>query len=129
MAIIGEQKQAQELTKEIMARPYLGYNLVQLESGRDLPSQIKEKKIDILLIPPDLVFDSELIKNLYQCLPTRVKFLDWARAHEIIAEKIPISLINHIWFLENLKEGENVILLVRRGDYTIFLVIKPEKNK
>ncbi|MBI2627397.1 sugar transferase, partial [Candidatus Nomurabacteria bacterium] len=46
---------------------------------------------------------------LYQCLPARVKFLDWTRAYEIIAEKIPASFINHIWFLQNIGKGEKII--------------------
>ena len=56
-----------------------GYRVNLWNYGGDLEplKQIKEKKIAILVIPPDLVFDSGLIKNLYQCLPTKVKFLDW----------------------------------------------------
>lgn len=106
IGIIGQNAQAQELTKEINSRPYLGYRLIELKRGENLTSQIKENKVDTILIPPDLAFDSELIKNLYLCLSTKVKFLDWPRAYEIITQKIPISFINHIWFLENLEEGE-----------------------
>lgn len=108
IAIVGEQNQAQQLAEEINLRPYLGYKVVNLEKDKDLLSQIKEKRIDIILLPPDLVFDSELIKNLYSCLPARVKFLNWTKAYEIIANKIPVSLINHVWFLENLGEGEKI---------------------
>ena len=121
VAIIGEAPQGQELAKEINSRSYLGYKLVNLEINQSLPDQIKEKKIDILLVPPDLVFDSKLIKNLYQCLPTKVKFLDWPRAYEIIAEKIPISFINHIWFLENLGEGEKIFYDKLKRILDIFL--------
>lgn len=106
IAVVGEQNQAQKLEKEINSRPYLGYKVIAPGKDKDLPSQIKEKKIDIILVPPDLVFDSELIKNLYQCLPAGVKFLDWTRAYEIITEKVPISFVNHMWFLENLGEKQ-----------------------
>lgn len=108
IAVVGEQNQAQKLEQEINSRPYLGYKVIALEKDGDLPSQIKERGIDMILVPPDLVFDSGLIGNLYQCLPTGVKFLDWTRAYEIITEKIPIPLVNHIWFLENFGEGQKI---------------------
>jgi len=108
IAIVGETPQVQELIKEINSRPHLGYKLIELQKNRDLASQIKEKEVNTILVPPDLIFDSELIKNLYQCLPIGIKFLDWTRAYEIIAEKIPVSFINHIWFLENLGEGKSI---------------------
>ncbi|MDO8601249.1 MAG: sugar transferase [bacterium] len=108
VAVVGEQNQAQKLAEEINSRPYLGYKIINLETVQDLPGQINEKKIDVILVPPDLVFDSELIKSLYRCLPTRVRFLNWTRAYELIAEKIPVSLVNHVWFLENLGEGEKI---------------------
>ena len=108
LAVVGEQNQAQKLEKEISSRPYLGYKVIALEKDKDLPNQIKEKRVDIILVPPDLAFDSKLINNLYQCLPSGVKFLDWTRAYEIITEKIPVSFVNHIWFLENLGESQKI---------------------
>ena len=104
--IIGETPQTQELTREIMARPYLGYKLVALDTDQDLFSQIQEKKIDTLIIPNTLEANSELTKKLYQCLPARINFMDWAQAYEIICNKIPVNFITHTWFLENLKEGK-----------------------
>ena len=32
--------------------------------------------------------------------------MNWARAYEMICEKIPVSFVTQTWFLENLKEGE-----------------------
>jgi len=106
VAIVGENPQAQELTEEIVARPYLGYKLVVLDINQSLLPQIQEKKIDTLIIPDNLEINSWLTKNLYQSLPARINFMDWTRAYEIICNKIPISFVGQTWFLENLKEGE-----------------------
>ncbi len=105
-AVIGESPQTQELTKEIINRPYLGYKLVTLDANRELLPQIKEKRIDTLIIPNDLASNSWLAENLYQSLPARVNFMDWAMAYETICEKIPVSFVTQTWFLENLREGE-----------------------
>src|SRR3989338_2366837 len=53
LAVVGEQNQAQKLEKEISSRPYLGYKVIALEKDKDLPNQIKEKRVDIILVPPD----------------------------------------------------------------------------
>jgi len=105
-AVIGESPQTRELTKEIINRPYLGYKLISLDANRELLPQIKEKRIDTLIIPNDLASNSWLAKNLYQSLPARVNFMDWAIAYETICEKIPISFVTQTWFLKNLREGE-----------------------
>lgn len=105
-AIIGDDALAQTLVKEISLRPYLGYKLVALDANQDLLPQIQEKKIDTLIVPTDIKFSSSLVKNLYQCLPARINFINWAKAYEIICEKIPVSFVTQTWFLENLKEGE-----------------------
>jgi len=106
IVIIGQNQQAQELAKEISLRPYLGYKLIELDISRDLLPQIKENKIDTIIIPDNLETNSWLTKNLYQSLPARVNFMDWAKAYEIICNKIPVSFVGQAWFLKNLKEGE-----------------------
>jgi len=116
VAIVGETNQVRELAKEITARPYLGYDLTPLEAGRDLLSQIQEKKIDTLIVPNDLNSGSQLTKELYHCLPARINFLDWARVYELICEKIPLSFLDRTWFLGNLKEGEKMVYdKIKRG--------------
>lgn len=106
VAIIGHNPQAQKLAEEITLRPYLGYKLVFLEEKGDLFSQIQSQAIDTLIIPSDLSENHWLTKNLYQCLPARINFMNWAKAYEIICEKIPLPLITQTWFLENLQEGQ-----------------------
>lgn len=104
VAIIGDN--AQELAREIISRPYLGYKIIDLDAKQDLLPQIQDKKIDTIIVPNNLETNSWLTKNLYQSLPARINFMDWAKAYEIICSKIPISFVGQAWFLENLKEGE-----------------------
>ena len=106
VAIVGPEQQTREIIKEIESRPYLGYQIVQINLLGDLLVQTSEKKIDTLIIPTDLASDSQLAQNLYRCLSAKVNFLDWATAYELICERIPNEFLAHTWFLENLKEGE-----------------------
>ena len=106
VAIIGNHSQTQELAKEIISRPYLGYKLITLDIKGDLFSQIQKEKIDTLIVPNNLEENSRLTENFYQCLPARINFIDWVRAYEMICEKLPVTFLTQTWFLENLREGE-----------------------
>jgi exopolysaccharide biosynthesis polyprenyl glycosylphosphotransferase len=104
IAVIGSDEVKNDLKKAVNDRPYLGYKITELDNKKDLKEQIIKEDIDILVIPTDL--DYVLAKDLYLALSTRINFIDWAQAYELICEKIPVSLIPHGWFLNNLKERE-----------------------
>ena len=107
VAIIGESPQVEELVSTIQKNPQLGYKLTSFFGPeKDIFEQIQEEKIDTLILAENLMPDSPLAENLYQCLPLKLNFMDLAQAYEVICEKIPISFINQIWFLENLRERE-----------------------
>jgi len=107
VAIIGKSPQSEELATAIQKNPHLGYKLTAFfDPEKDISEQIQEKKIDTLILAENLKPNSLLARNLYRCLPLKLNFMDLAQAYEIICEKIPISFVNQIWFLENLKERE-----------------------
>ena len=108
IAILGKDSQKIEaLTKEIAARPYLGYRLrATFDDGKNLLAKIRDKKINALIVAEDFETDFDLLENLYQCLEARIIFWDWSQAYELFCEKIPTAFLQKKWFLENLKEGE-----------------------
>jgi exopolysaccharide biosynthesis polyprenyl glycosylphosphotransferase len=109
VTIVGRGVEVENLKKEISQRPYLGYKLIEINLNEDLLSQIEKENIDTVIFTEEYETDPKLLKALYFCLPARVNFLDFAKVFEIITEKIPVSIISHSWFLENLKEGEKLI--------------------
>lgn len=111
VAIVGKNSQKiEQLAKEINTRPYLGYRVAAVfDNARNLPSKIKEKKINTLVATEDFETDFDLLENLYQCLEAKIVFLDWSQAYELFCEKIPVPFLDKKWFLENLKEGERKI--------------------
>lgn len=110
VAFVGNKNPyAEELALIIQKNPYLGYKLITfLNSKDDIFKKIKEEKIDTLILTENFISNPQLVKNLYQCFSLKINFIDLAQFFEIIYEKIPISFINQIWFLENLKEGKKI---------------------
>ena len=118
IAILGKDSQKIEaLTKEITARPYLGYRLTAtFDDGKNLLTKIRDKKINALIVAEDFETDFDLLENLYQCLEARIIFWDWSQAYELFCEKIPTAFLQKKWFLENLREGEKKLYdKIKRG--------------
>ena len=109
--IIGNDKSSQILCKEIKKRPWLGYKLIDILPQDEnsillLKSKIEKEKIDTLILSEKIESNQEVLKKLYKCLPLQINFINFTKAYETITQKIPVSLLTHAWFLENLKQGE-----------------------
>ena len=107
VAFLGKNPLAQRLAKEIENQPQLGYKLFGfLDPEKNLFSQLKRKKIEVLIIAHKFASSSKLTQDLYKCVPLRINFLDLSQAYEKLLHKIPIDFVSQTWFLENLSEGD-----------------------
>ena len=109
--IIGSDKSSLELAKEIKKRPWLGYELTDIIPQNKniteiLKSKIKKNNVNTLILSESIDANAEILKNLYQFLPFEINFMNYTNGYETITQKIPVSLLTHTWFLENLKQGE-----------------------
>jgi exopolysaccharide biosynthesis polyprenyl glycosylphosphotransferase len=140
LAIIGQSRLVEEVSAEIKQRPQLGLFLSFIldenaqnkelsgtpifNNINDLPALIEKRKINnvILAATPD---SQELRALLFECLPLKITFINLADFYESIAGKIPLEVINKMWFLENLNEGNksNFDLFKRAADLILSLLI------
>lgn len=123
--IIGINNQAKEIINYIEKNPQLGYRIKtvindenkntgdikgekKIISGTDfdLAKIIKEENIQTIVNSVDHRYKPELAKQLYQSLSSKISFFDLPKFYEELTGKIPVNLINEIWFLENLHENK-----------------------
>ncbi len=123
--IIGANDQVLEIVKTINQNPQLGYQIKVIINNENkdfsrwnkkikiindwnfnLPQIIKQEKIQTIVTVRQLPPHEKITRQLYQCLNLKVSFLNLPQFYEQLTGKIPINLINEIWFLENLKESE-----------------------
>jgi len=109
VAILGKDAEAEKLKKEIKERPFLGYELVEIDLSKDLLEQIKKEKIERIIFTEEFEKDPKFQNLFYNLLFLGVNFLDFPSFYERITEKIPVTSISKVWFFENLKEGEKRI--------------------
>jgi len=95
------------LIEKIEANPQLGYKFVGfLDKTKPFFPQLKNKKVDKIILSQNFEFNKKIIQELYNCLALKIDFIDVFTAYEMIFHEIPIDFLNQIWFLENLKGNE-----------------------
>ncbi|MEA2088435.1 MAG: sugar transferase [Patescibacteria group bacterium] len=126
LLIIELNKQSLKIIDKIIKNPQLGYKIIAIinsdenQQNINLPSNIKiitnndfdltkiikQEKIQTIVSATDHRSNKNLSKQLYKNLNSRIKFFDLPRFYEQLTGKIPVNIINEIWFLENLQESE-----------------------
>jgi len=126
LAFLKQNKLVDNLIKEIESQPQLGYRFIKiLDPKKSLISQLKNEKINNLIIIEDFGGQKKLIQKLYKCLPLGITLWDINQAYEKIFFKIPLETLDEIWFLRNLKEDEKRIYekIKRMGDIIFAFLI------
>jgi exopolysaccharide biosynthesis polyprenyl glycosylphosphotransferase len=121
-AIIGYNPQAIELAKEIIKNPQLGYKLkliiknhqeidktelpeIKISQGlKNLKGALEEEKITTAIVTPEIYQSPDLIQNLFECIRYGIDFINLSEFYETLTQKIPLTAINQVWFLENISQ-------------------------
>mgnify|MGYP001121411788 CR=1 FL=1 len=109
VTILGRDAEVERLKKEIKEKPFLGYELVELDLSKYLLTQIEKEKIATVVFTEEFEKDPKFQTLFYNLLFLGKNFLDFPSFYEKILEKIPVTSISKVWFFENLKEGEKRI--------------------
>ncbi len=123
--IIGWNQQAREAAEKVQRTPQLGYQIKVIldEQGKnislprfsgkiitsaeaDLKKIIKENDIQVIVNSTHYSAQQNLARQLYQSISSTLSFVNLPTFYEEITGKVPVNIINEIWFLENLREGE-----------------------
>ncbi|MFA6593827.1 MAG: sugar transferase [Candidatus Buchananbacteria bacterium] len=104
--IIGQNSLAENLMKEIVRRPQLGYVATLLERApEDLKKYCLDNNIDIVITDNSLHTDAATAKKIFDCLSLGIDVHRLTDFYETITQKVPIESIELGWFLENLTEN------------------------
>jgi len=123
LAVIGRSKQTAALIEELKNNPHLGYKISFIldPSGTDsresgnvpvyhdiekLYNLINKKGINTLLLAIDPASSDKLRNILFSSLHLKINFVTLPTFYENITGKVPIEIIDKMWFLQNLSEGK-----------------------
>lgn len=76
--------------------------LLRLGEDSDIEKLIKEYNIDTIVITREIKEREGLVSILFRVVPLGIKVFEFTKFYEIFTGKIPLSLVDKVWFLENL---------------------------
>lgn len=127
--VIGKNKETEQLISHVKGNPQLGYRIKKIIMEQDTNSVfnlielVVKEKIQTVVTVPDPRYNKTLIRNLYHCLPLKITLFNLPSFYERITGKIPVSVIEEFWFLENMMDSrKNIYETFKRG-IDLFLAI------
>lgn len=127
---LGEAPEEKELYKHLEKRVSLGYLPVKTIRAEELnqisiTKLISENKIDVVVVSINLNDCPAIARELYSLLGKNINIVNVISFYEEVFSRIPISVLNEIWFLENIHEEQKRIyeLGKRAIDFTGALLL------
>lgn len=120
VVFMGFNKEMIDLAGFLMHHPQLGHKPVAFISNHQQPlilpagithiplnrdnlsRAIRDVKPDIIVISPEMKGNKMTVSVLLSLIPLGVNIAEFPAFHEAMTGKIPLSLIEEVWFLENL---------------------------
>ncbi|TSC78266.1 MAG: sugar transferase [Parcubacteria group bacterium Gr01-1014_33] len=116
----GAGKETRDLADYLLLHPQLGHKpvafVVNGETENETPSSFpyytllqkdfrhiaRDTRPDIVVIAREMKTKRDVVKALLAIIPLGISVAEFPAFHEMITGKIPLSLIEEVWFLENL---------------------------
>ena len=116
----GAGKETRDLADYLLLHPQLGHKpvafVVNGETENETPASIpyytllqkdfrhiaRDMRPDIVVIAREMKTKRDVVKALLAIIPLGISVAEFPAFHEMITGKIPLSLIEEVWFLENL---------------------------
>lgn len=128
--LIGNGSEMNELRDEVNHNSKYGLKFVSyidteklstLDFKGEILPQIYSQDISVIVL--DLKSDKleSILPHLYNLLFAKIKFIDLSRIYEDIFDRIPLSLLRHNWFIENISLSPKLLydILKRAMDIVI----------
>ena len=132
LAIIGINPESLLLAEEIITKPYLGYKLRLIinpdyseiperfqiiptnKDIADLKKQFKGHKINTVVTVNNPKYSPEVAKYLFDSIDLKIQYFNLTDFYEKITGKIPVTVLERHWFLENITQKNNDWFIVTK---------------
>lgn len=113
--LIGTGNEIKELYDEINNNPRYGTTFVQWIdpaktslNGEEIMRQVKEEKVSLIVADYSHPKIDEVMSTLYNLIFSEVRFADSQKMYEEVFDRVPLSLVNDTWFLQNISSMPKV---------------------
>jgi exopolysaccharide biosynthesis polyprenyl glycosylphosphotransferase len=128
--VIGSGEEMRELVLEIKRSSHYNLDLVYVIdldsfSGNNPLRDIQLNEITLVVV--DLYNDKvqAVLPHLYNLLFSQIRFISMDRLYEDVFDRVPLSLVKHNWFLENISTAPKLIygVLKRMMDVILSFIL------
>lgn len=132
--LIGSGEEMKELKNEVNENPKYGLKFISsldlnkvdtVDFNDEVLSTVYTEGVSTIVI--DLHNDKvvPMLPHLYNLIFSKVRFIDKYKVYEDIFDRVPLSLVNYSWFLENVSSSSHIVydFLKRAMDISISLVL------
>lgn len=132
--LIGSGKEMKELKEEVNQNTRYrmkfisSVDLDKLESidfQEEIISKIYSEGVSTIVVDLRNEKVNPILPNLYNLIFSGVQFIDKYRVYEDIFDRVPLSLVNYNWFLENISSSSHLVydFLKRTMDISVSVVL------
>ena len=112
--LIGSGEEMKELKNEVNENPKYGLKFISsldlnkvdaIDCNEEVLNTVYSQSVSTIVI--DLRNDkvAPMLPHLYNLIFSKVRFIDKYKVYEDIFDRVPLSLVNYNWFLENVSSG------------------------
>ena len=109
MVFLGASQEIMELKEFLNNNPQLGYQIVGIlapDNVSELENLWQTKKFSLIVSAEQFDRSQKLAFLLFQYFKRGVTISDLDKFYENVTDRVPISIIREVWFLENISEIE-----------------------
>lgn len=109
MVFLGASQEIMELKEFLNNNPQLGYQIVGIlapDNVSELENLWQTKKFSLIVSAEQFDRSQKLAFLLFQYFKRGATISDLDKFYENITDRVPISIIREVWFLENISETE-----------------------
>jgi len=132
--IIGNGEEIREIKEEVNNNPryHLSFiaavNLEEIGENvfnKDILQKIYSDGLTLAVVDFDNKKLEPILAHLYNLIFSKIRFIDMHNVYEDIFDRVPLSLLKHSWFLENISISpkKSYIIVKRAMDILIALVL------
>jgi exopolysaccharide biosynthesis polyprenyl glycosylphosphotransferase len=132
--LIGSGEEMEELQREVNGNPRYGIFFVSSLNLNDVSETDFQKEIiervyaeHVTTVVVDTKHENivQILPKLYNLIFSGVRFVDMHKVYEDIFDRVPLSLVNYDWFLENISASSRIVydFLKRAMDIIIAFVL------
>ncbi len=123
--MIGGGRDADEIRQEINSNPRISFEIAHSIDTREMTSidfksdireKVKELNVTVIIADPHDPKVVPVLPELYELLFNKIRFIDLYSLYEDIFDRVPISLLQYGWFIENISFSPHAFYdILKRG--------------